>query len=147
MDQLLLLPWHWVVLGILLLIAEAMGAGGFLIGLAVAAFLQSVITFSFDAMSWDTQLMVFAFNAIVFTVIYWKFFRNFNEKTDSPEINNRAAHLIGRTVKIEEPIVHGEGRVQIGDSLWKIRCEQELPAGTTIRVASTEGMVLFVERL
>ena len=35
--------WHWLALGLTLLIAEALGAAGFLIGAAVAAFAMAIV--------------------------------------------------------------------------------------------------------
>ena len=38
-------PWQWMVFGIVLLIFETLGVGGFLIGVAIASVIQSVIAF------------------------------------------------------------------------------------------------------
>ena len=43
--ELTIQAWHWLVLGLVLLTAEALGAGGFVIGLAIAAFVQSLLIF------------------------------------------------------------------------------------------------------
>jgi membrane protein implicated in regulation of membrane protease activity len=147
MESIFFEPWHWLVLATVLLIAEALGTGGFLIGLAMAAFLQGIVAVYYENLSWDFQLIIFAANAIIFTVIYWKFFRKFNEATDSPDINNRAAQLIGHSFDITEPIRHGEGKVQIGDSLWRIRCPTELVVGALVKVVGSDGMVLLVEQI
>ncbi len=145
MEWLILQPWHWLVLGVLLLVAEVMGAGGFLIGLALAAFVQSAIAVYSSNLSWDFQLLVFAIDSVIFTWIYWKFFRKFNEQTDTPNLNNREAQYIGRQFQLKDPMVNGEGKIQIGDSLWRIRSEQPLEVGETIRVIGNDGMVLLVE--
>ena len=145
MEWLIVEPWHWLVLGVLLLIAEVMGAGGFLIGMALAAFVQSAVAVFSNNLSWDFQLLVFAINSLVFTWVYWKFFRQFNEQTDTPNLNNRAAQFVGRQFELKEPVINGEGKIQIGDSLWRIRSEQQLEVGTTIKIVGSEGMVLLVE--
>ncbi len=138
-------PWHWLVLGILLLLAEVMGAGGFLIGLAIAAFIESLVVVLAGNLSWDFQLMIFGFDGILFTWIYWKFFRSFNEKSDTLNINDRAAQYIGRTFELTEPIVHGYGKVKIGDSLWKVKAQTDAPEGVSVNVVDSEGMTLIVD--
>lgn len=137
-------PWHWLVLGIVLLIAETLGTGGFLIGIAIAAFVQSIIAVSFENLSWDFQLMVFGINCVLFTFIYWRFFRRFNQKTDSPVINDRAAQLIGRQLLLQDPLTNGVGKILIGDTFWRASAERELPAGTKIEIVSSDGMNLVV---
>ena len=138
-------PWHWLVFGFALLVIETLGAGGFLIGLAIAAMVQSVIAANFVDLSWDFQLAVFAVNAIVFTVLYWRFFRKFNQKTDAPQINDRAAQFIGRQFELKQALVNGEGKITIGDTLWRVRANENLQQGTQITVKATDGMTLLVE--
>ena len=146
MEPIFIQPWHWLVVAILLLTLEIMGAGGFVLGMAIAALLQSIIAVSFDDLSWSFQLLTFAINSIIFTVIYWKFFRKFNNRTDAPELNDRAAQFVGRSFMLQKSLVHGEGREQLGDSLWRIRCDENLPAESSVTVIGTEGMVLLVKK-
>jgi membrane protein implicated in regulation of membrane protease activity len=65
--------------------------------------------------------------------------------TDQPDLNRRPAQLVGRVVAIEEPIVHGRGKVRIGDTLWEVE-GPDVPAGTEMRVTASKGAVLRVER-
>ena len=39
-----LTPYHWIALGLLLLVAEMLGASGFLLGAAVAALAMGAVT-------------------------------------------------------------------------------------------------------
>ena len=86
-------------------------------------------------------------NSLVFTFLYWKLFRRFNNRTDQPTINNRAAQLVGRRVQIPEAFPHGEGKVIIGDTYWRIRAEVALDAGDNVQVVGPEGMLLMVEKI
>ena len=137
-------PWHWLVLALVLLICESLGAGGFLIGLAIAAVVQSIIAVSTENLSWDLQLLIFAVNAVVFTVIYWRFFRKFNQQTDAPTINQRAVQYLGRRFHLTEDLSNGEGKTRIGDTLWRIRAKNDLPANTNVEVYDTDDMVLII---
>ena len=68
------------------------------------------------------------------------------KRSDHNQLNNRAAQLIGRIVDVSEPITHGQGRVQIGDTLWKVQTSETIEAGAQVVVVGADGMTLLVER-
>ena len=136
--------WHWLILGMALLIAEMLGAGGFLIGVAIASRVMGAVVAFFD-LHWHTQLILFAVMSVAFTLIYWKKFRTFNEGTDQPMLNDRAAQLVGRKVKASEAIVNGQGKIQIDDTFWKVKCDGEVEAGGLVDIVGHDGMVLEVK--
>ena len=139
-------PWQWLVLGVVLLTLESLGIGGFFIGLAIACLVQSIVVYAFPGLSWSFQLFVFAVNALVFTFLYWKVFKPFNTRTDQPSLNNRAAQLIGRKVLIQENLPHGEGKVMIGDTYWRIRAEGGWSNGDSVTGVGSDGRLLLVEK-
>lgn len=142
-----LTQWHWLSVGIVLFILEVFGASGFLIGLALASLVLAGLTAMELVTSWQYQLLWFALLGVVFTVLYWRVFRSFNRTTDEPLLNDRAAQLIGRKFLLEQVLENGQGRVQLGDTLWKAEAETELAIGTTVEVYASEGMVLKVRPL
>ena len=137
--------WHWLAFGLIILASEAMGIGGFLIGMGIAALLQGAISSLMPDMIWQTQLIIFAVDALVLSVLYWKFFRKFNETTDHPDINDRAASMIGRIITLDEDL-EDQGRVQIGDTFWNIKTDTALKSGTKAIVTDTDGMDLIVKK-
>lgn len=139
-------PWHWLILGIILLVLETLGVGGFMIGFAIACLVQSALVYFVPNLAWSFQLFVFAINSLVFTFLYWKVFKPFNEKTDQVNINDRAAQMTGRRMTLEQSLPHGEGKVVIGDTFWRIRSTESLEQGDAIVVTGSEGMVLLVEK-
>ena len=143
-----LTPYHWLVLGLLLLIAEALGAAGFLLGAAVAAFAvgEALLVVDFH---WQWQLGGFAILAVVCTALYWRRFRGFNRKrTDHELLNKRAAQLIGRRITLDAPLRNGMGKLRIGDTLWSVRTDaSDLEPEAVVEVVGAEGMTLLVEPL
>ena len=137
-------PWHWASLGVLLLISEILGAAGFLIGSAIAAFLMSAIMIFAPELDWKWQLVVFSSTAVVFSFIYLKRFSSFNEETDQPALNKRAAMHIGKKVSLLEATANGMSKVQIGDTRWKVQCDKELEAGAVVNITAADGMTLIV---
>jgi len=137
--------WHWASLAVILLVLEILGTAGFLIGSAIAAFLMSAIIAIFPEIDWKWQLAIFSSMALIFSLIYLKRFANFNENTDQPNLNNRAAQHIGKRYTLSEAIVNGQGRIQVGDTFWKISCDDDLAASTQIEVTAVDSMTLIVK--
>ena len=136
-------PWHWFVIGTVLLGMEIFGAGGFLIGIAVAAILMAPFTWLMTDISWEWQLILFSIDAVIFTILYLKFFKNFNQQTDAPELNDRAAQLIGTRFQLEQAL-NGQGSVQLGDTRWKMTCDGEIEAGSQVQITGSNGMTLVI---
>ena len=137
--------WHWVVLAFALLGFEALGLGGFLIGSAVSAVAIAAVILLNPEMSWPTQVIFFGTGSLLFTYAYWRFFKKINDKTDAPELNNRALSLVGRTITLEHDIPAGLSRLQIGDTRWEVEASQEVAQGAKIVVKGAQGMRLRVE--
>ena len=66
-------------------------------------------------------------------------------KSDQPDLNRRAAQLVGRVLVVAEAIEGGRGKVRVGDTLWPAE-GPDTPAGAEVRVAAAKATVLVVER-
>jgi membrane protein implicated in regulation of membrane protease activity len=67
-------------------------------------------------------------------------------RTDQPDLNRRAAQLVGRVLVVEEAIEGGRGKVRVGDTLWSAE-GPDVPCGAEVRVTAAKATVLLVERL
>jgi membrane protein implicated in regulation of membrane protease activity len=65
--------------------------------------------------------------------------------SDQPDLNRRAAQLIGRLLVVAEAIEGGRGKVRAGDTLWAAE-GPDTPAGGSVSVTGTNGTALVVER-
>ena len=137
-------PWHWLILFFALLGAEALGAGGFLLGSAAAAAVVSLWLWLEPGMSWPIQLVIFGMGSLLLSFAYWKLFRKVNNKSNSPGLNNRALQLVGRTVVLEHELPAGQSKLQIGDTLWKVESDRPVPQGKKVSITGNQGMVLLV---
>ncbi len=143
--------WHWFIFGLLLLIGEALGASGFLLGTAIASLLMGVIVWITSSaidggMGWQAQVLFGAFLSVIFSILYWRFFRADQQATDRPELNQRTAQLVGRKLVMENDIQF-EGRIQIGDTFWKVVAEVPLIEGDHVEVISADATTLTLKKL
>jgi len=137
--------WHWVVLAAVLFLLEMLIVTGFLLGLALAAVVMAVLLLLLPALAWDWQLLCFGVLAVAITLGYRRYFRQVNEASDNPLLNDRAAQMVGKTFVLGVDL-DGTGADMLGDTRWSLRCEGRLPKGTRARVVGVvDGMVLSVE--
>jgi len=136
--------WHWIILAIVLISLEALGAAGFLLGTIMAAFELALISYIWPDLSWQKQLLLFAVLSIACSVWFWYRFKSFNQDTDKPKLNDRAAQLIGREFALTQSMTGGQGKMQIGDTLWRVTSETNLSVGTQVKVTGSKDMVLLI---
>ena len=138
-------PWSWWIVGFVLLAAELIAPGVFLIWIGLAALVIGALSlFLWDAAVWAWQLVLFAALSVVFALLGRKYFGRNRAASDEPFLNQREASLVGRTATLQEPIVEGRGRIRLDDTWWPVNGE-DLPAGTRVRIASARGRTLTIE--
>ena len=52
--------WHWILLAIVLIAGEALGATGFLLGAVMASLELALITYIWPDLTWQQQISLFA---------------------------------------------------------------------------------------
>ena len=135
--------WWWLILALILGIAEIIVPGVFLIWLGAAALLTGLLTLAFGLPD-AAQFAVFAVTAVVAVYVGRRYFRAHPIESSDPLLNDRAGRLIGETVLEVEPIVGGQGRVKVRDGVWNAR-GPDLPSGARVKVVGVEGSFLVVE--
>ncbi len=140
-------PWNWMVLGLILLGAEILVPGIFLLWIGIAA----IIVGTLSLMLWDTAIWGWQLQSVLFVVLALasamigkRYVDRNQEESDEPLLNQRAAQLVGRTATLEEPVVNGHGRIRIGDTMWRVT-GQDMVAGTQVRVVAAGSNELAIE--
>lgn len=134
----------WLLAALVLGLAELLAPGVFLIFLAVAAAITGATVFALPELPLVAQLGSFGAWSAIAVLIGRHWYGEPRENGGDPLLNDRAARLLGQTVTVAEPIVHGRGRVTVGDSVWLAR-GPELAAGERASVIAVDGAVLVVE--
>lgn len=137
---------YWLVLGLVLMVAELFNPGAFLLWLGLGAMLTAAAIMLVADMATVWQFVLFGLFSLVAIVAYqqWRRRNPTSERSDQPLLNRRAAQLVGEKFRLDEPIVDGRGRLKIGDAFWSIHGPDQA-AGTHVRVVATDGVSLTVE--
>lgn len=140
-------PWAWWIFGIVLLVAEIVVPGNFLVWVGIAGLLTGLLSNLFWTTGWwvwEVQWLTFAALSALSLWLGRQMLRRNRALTDQPTLNDRGASLVGRTADLIEPIHNGRGRVKIGDTIWIVN-GPDLPAGARVRVVASNGSDLKVE--
>lgn len=141
-------PWSWWILGMVLLGAEIIVPGVFLVWVGLAAIAVGALSLALwgtGLWQWEVQFVVFAVLSVVFVIAGRRFYASADKETDEPLLNQRGASLVGRIGTLSEPVVDGRGRLKVDDSFWPVR-GQDMPAGSRVKISGVDGSVLLVER-
>lgn len=134
----------WAAVALLLMAAETMAPGAFMLWLGFAAAAVFVGVLLVPGIPVLVQVAAFVALSFISIQVYRKWFRSREPQSDRPALNRRSAALVGRVVSLESAIVQGRGRVQIADAYWDV-AGPELPVGAQVRIVGAEGMTLMVE--
>jgi membrane protein implicated in regulation of membrane protease activity len=133
----------WLIGGILLLMAEIIAPGFFLIFVGAAAIATGLFVLLFD-LGLAPALALFALYTALAVAVGRKVYANRPVNSSDPHLNDRSARLIGRTVTVVEAVDEHGGRVRVGDGDWSARGERAEP-GSRVRITGVDGNCLTVE--
>ena len=135
--------WFWWIVAGALLLLELMTPGVFAMWLALAA--ASVgITDYFVVLSWQLELLAFAGFSLVYVYLARPWYsKGTLQNSDQPNLNQRIYAFVGKSFVLAEPIINGQGKLDIEGTRWDV-LGPNLAKGATVRVTAVEGMKLRV---
>ncbi len=136
--------WHWLVLGLVFGIIEVLAPGTFFLWLGVSAALVGLLVLAVPAMGWEHQVLWFGVLSVTSVVLSRRYLKRRPIETDNPLLNRRGLQYVGRTFTLEEPIVNGQGKIRVDDSIWKIE-GPDCDAGSKVEVSGVDGVILQVK--
>lgn len=136
--------WHWLVLGLVLLIAEILISGVFILWWGLAALVVAAVVAIFPQLNLTALFILYGLLALSLSLIWWKF-QSKKDNTDhsSYKLNQRDHAMLGTVGYVEEIAENGIGRGHFGDTTWRIQ-GQQLAVGDVIEVIAVEGITLKV---
>ena len=137
--------WIWAIIGLVLLIAEIVAPGFFLVFLGVAAIATGLFTLLFD-LSLAPQLVLFVIYTALAVLIGKRWYAEPDHADQSIRLNDPGERMLGKTVTVVDPVDEHGGRVRVGDGEWSAR-GGPAAAGSRVRVTAVEGNCLLVENV
>ena len=137
--------WMWAIGGLVLLIAEIVAPGFFLVFLGVAAIATGLFTLLFD-LSLAPQLVLFVIYTALAVMIGKRWYAEPDHADQSIRLNNPSERMVGKSVTVIDPVDEHGGRVRVGDGQWSAR-GGPAAAGARVRVIAVDGNCLLVENV
>jgi membrane protein implicated in regulation of membrane protease activity len=137
-------PQHWLILGLILLIAEMASGTTYLLWPAVAAFLTALVSLT-GATSWMVDMGAFAVLVIALTYFGRPIVQRWRQEGAASGLNERSSTLIGTRGEITV-FANGAGSVKVNDTVWRAVSDESLTPGEAVVVDSVDGATLKVRR-
>lgn len=150
MDHLLVIrpeAWHWATLGFVLMALEIVLPETLFLWFGLAGVATGATLFVVD-MPTAYQIGLFGLYALLSYVPVRVYLRRWQrgDLMAAKGLNQRGQSLVGQRVGVTEPVVNGFGAARVGDSRWRIACEEDLEAGASAVVVAVVGTTLQVQR-
>ena len=135
--------WFWWIVAGVLLLLELMTPGVFAMWLALAAASVGITDYFFE-LNWQLELLAFAGFSLVYVYLARPWYsKNKLQNSDQPNLNQRIYSFVGKSYVLHEPIVGGEGKLDIEGTRWDV-LGPDLARGATVKVTAVEGMKLRI---
>ncbi|HCE4594331.1 TPA: NfeD family protein [Vibrio parahaemolyticus] len=137
--------WHWLAFGFVLLAVELLGTAGYFLWLGLSALLVGALL-AVLPFGWQLQWLSFATFSLLTTWLWWRRQWSRDKQDDQTrDLNQKYKQLIGRSVILEEDFSIGLNRIRFADTTWSAQCEQNIRAGTRVKIVAIDGIILIVE--
>lgn len=139
--------WHWLILGFVLLIAEILVPGVFLLWWGLSAIVIAVITKLIPTQPLSFLAVMYAVIASIFSIIWWRYQHAKDQIDQSKSVLNQRDHaMIGAQGKVLEIGENGIGRGAFGDTTWRIQgCD--LAVNDIVEVTAVDSITLKVNKI
>ncbi len=133
----------WMLAGTAFVIIEALAPGYFLIFPGFGCFVAALVSVLFR-LELAGSITVFVVATLILVTIAAGPYRRLLQGRRQTNVNS-ADRLVGTTGTVAETIVHGSGKVRLGDTVW-LAAGPDLAIGTAVRVVAMDGTRVQVDR-
>lgn len=145
-----LLYWHWIVLGVVLVLSEIFLGSFFIIWFGAGALSVGFAMLVLPGMSQAAQIIIWAFSSTFFAIGWFKFVKPLS--TDNTKAGLSREALLGEIGQVLDP-PNGDkfGKLRfpapvLGSDEWLIISQDELAVGDRVSVIDLSGNSLIVAK-
>ena len=141
-------PWHWFVLGILLILSELLLPAFAALWFGIAAIVVSLLFWLFPSMSFTAQMVSWIVLSIACTVLWFKYIKPLSIDSTKAGLSREAT--IGQTGMVILNLEHDMVKVRfqmplLGSDEWDCRTTAPVNIGDRVRVTDILGNQLVVQ--
>jgi membrane protein implicated in regulation of membrane protease activity len=144
-----ILWWHWVVLGIVLMLLELAVPSFFLVWFGLGALIVGVLTVFSPSAPLAFQILAWTACSLVFLALWFRVFKPNLYKSRAGMARGSLIGEVGLVTRDIRPYERGQIRLQkpiLGEEVWESVAEEEIRVGERVRVLEVEGNTLKVSR-
>ena len=142
-------PWHWFVLGVLLILSELLLPAFAALWFGIGAIMVGILYFLFPMMGTTTQLVTWMILSILCTLAWFKFIKPLStDKTKAGMPREATIGQVGMVIQIN--LDHEQIKVRfpmpvLGADEWNCRSLSAVQVGDRVRVVDILGNDLVVQ--
>lgn len=142
----IILWWHWIILGILLIIIELSIGTFFILGLGIGAILVGILDLLIG-LSFTGALGIWILFSILTIIIWFKYYKETTISTSGQ--SNKGLDTLGTVSK--EIKANGRGEVMfdspvLGNTSWDATSKSDIEVGSRVNIKEINGQLIVVEK-
>lgn len=141
--------WHWIVLGLVVVLLELAVPAFFLVWFGLGALIVGVTLLAVPGLPFVWQVLIWIVCSLAFIWLWFKVFKPGFYKTRAGMSKGAVIGEIGLVIRDIRPFEKGQIRFQkpvLGDEVWESISEEEIKVGERVKVLDVEGNTLKVGR-
>ncbi|WP_425917170.1 NfeD family protein [Acinetobacter sp. TSRC1-2] len=142
-------PWHWFVLGVLLILSELVLPAFAALWFGIAAILVGALLWLFPMMGFTTQLVIWIVLSVLCTLLWFKFIKPLStDKTKAGLSREATIGQVGMVIQIhmEHDLITVRFPMPVlGSDEWNCRSLEPVRVGDRVRVIDILGNELVVK--
>ncbi|MDP1521087.1 NfeD family protein [Porticoccus litoralis] len=146
-----LATWHWLVLGILLVIMEIFIPSFTVLWFGLGALVVGVTLWPLPELPLAAQLLIWIVASCLFAILWFKYFKpRMIDKTTAGIAREAAVGESGQVIKVPAGERRGVVRFAIpilSADEWEFICEQDVAVGDRVFIKEFSGNTLIVVKL
>jgi membrane protein implicated in regulation of membrane protease activity len=150
MDTWALDYWYWLVFGMILIISELFIPSFTIFWFGLGAIAIAVVSMLLPIRSLTIQLLIWAAASVVFTLLWFKYFRPHVVNRTQSGLSKEA--ILGESGDVIKPSMDGQpGIVRfsvpiLGSDEWLFICEEQVTFGDRVIIKDISGDTLIVKK-
>jgi membrane protein implicated in regulation of membrane protease activity len=136
--------WIWLVSGLVLIAAEVVISGVYLLWLGLGALTVGLFSAAWPHAPVWLQWVILALAMIGWVVVGVRWQRR--SRANQPDmLNTGLSAYVGARAQVSEGFVNGRGRIRLNDSYYSATASQSLEQGVVVVVLAVEGAEMRVQ--